>query len=250
MREETPESVSEASISIETPTTLAENPPDQGQELATETTMSNSKQQNASIDTTTAAEAVIIYKVPTHDYWAMGMIAFWMAITSILCFGESLSSETRQLIVGSIVNLNLVFFYGAPLSTIATILKTRNTASLHVWTMLTNTANGVFWMAYGFAVLDYFVYVPNGLGALLGFIQMFLFLIFPRGTVTTTTTSTTDETTTDEKKKEKTTAVSKVDEEIGCDMGGFASGVTALTVADNSHNTLSAPFASTPDNQS
>ena len=46
--------------------------------------------------------------------------------------------------------------------------------------MATNTANGAFWTAYGLAVLDPFIYVPNGLGAALGVVQIFLVLTFPR----------------------------------------------------------------------
>jgi Sugar efflux transporter for intercellular exchange len=119
------------------------------------------------------------YQPPKHDYWVVGMVSFWMAVLVTIGFGIQ-DENTRQLLVGILVNLNLVFFYGAPLSTIVTVVRTRNTATLHLPTMLTNTANGVFWMAYGCAVLDYFIIVPNGLGALLGAIQIFLCLILPR----------------------------------------------------------------------
>ena len=91
-----------------------------------------------------------------------------------------MTAETRQWIVGILVNLNLVFFYGAPLSTIATVLQTKNSASIHLWTMMTNTGNGAFWTAYGLAVDDSFVSVPNGLGTLLGVIQMIFCMTFPR----------------------------------------------------------------------
>ena len=120
------------------------------------------------------------YTADTHDYWVMGIIVFWSAIIAILSFANSFSDDTKQLLVGIVVNANLLFFYGAPLSTIAQVLSNRNSATLHVPTMLTNTANGVFWTCYGFAVLDYFIYVPNGLGALFGGIQIFLYMVFPR----------------------------------------------------------------------
>ena len=45
--------------------------------------------------------------------------------------------------------------------------------------MITNTACAIFWMAFGFGTWDWFIIVPNGLGAILGFIQMFLRLIIP-----------------------------------------------------------------------
>lgn len=103
-----------------------------------------------------------------------------MIILSVISLGKSFSNETRQFIVGITVNANLVFFYGAPLSTIFKVMKTRSSASIHIPTMITNTLNGIFWTAFGIAVFDWFIAVPNGLGALLGGIQFVLCIFFPR----------------------------------------------------------------------
>jgi solute carrier family 50 protein (sugar transporter) len=51
----------------------------------------------------------------------------------------------------------------------------------------------VFWCAYGIAVFDMFIAVPNGLGALLGVIQMFLCLVFPRRIAATTGSARDDD---------------------------------------------------------
>lgn len=110
----------------------------------------------------------------------VGMVLIWLCVVSLICFGTSFDTNTRQLIVGCVVNANLLFFYGAPLSTIFKVLKTRSSISIHIATMVTNTLNGSFWTAYGFAVKDPFIYVPNGLGALLGVIQFCLCFLFPR----------------------------------------------------------------------
>jgi hypothetical protein len=99
---------------------------------------------------------------------------------SLLGFAHSFDSQTREWIVGILVNLNLVFFYGAPLSTIYTVLTQRNTSSIHIRTMITNTLNGTFWFAYGLAVSDLIVGVPNGLGTLLGVIQIVMVVLYPR----------------------------------------------------------------------
>lgn len=110
----------------------------------------------------------------------VGMVLVWLIVISIVSFGQSFDTNTRQLIVGFVVNANLLFFYGAPLSTIFTVLKTRNSVSIHIPTMVLNTLNGSFWTAYGFAVNDPFIFVPNGLGALLGVVQFCLCILFPR----------------------------------------------------------------------
>jgi solute carrier family 50 protein (sugar transporter) len=114
-----------------------------------------------------------------HETITVVMVFIWLATISLIGFAD-FPQSTKEYIVGCVVNVNLVFFYGAPLSTILTVLRTRNSASIHLLTMATNTANGVFWGAYGLAVLDPFVYVPNGLGTALGVVQIVLVLTLPR----------------------------------------------------------------------
>lgn len=58
-------------------------------------------------------------------------------------------------------------YYSAPLSTVYHVLRTRNAASLYWPLCLMNLVNGSLWTAYGIAVTDYFIWVPNGIGAVL-----------------------------------------------------------------------------------
>ena len=116
-----------------------------------------------------------------HEQMVMGAVIIWTVIISIISLVD-MTQLARELIVGVCVNVNLLFFYGAPLSSIAQVLKERNSASIHIWTMVTNTANCCFWSAYGVALLDPIIYVPNGLGASLGFAQVVLVMLFPRNT--------------------------------------------------------------------
>jgi len=125
----------------------------------------------------------------SHKNFVVAMFLAWLAVISVLCFLQSASNDTKALIVGVAVNCNLVFFYGAPLSTITSVLRSRNSASIHIPTMVTNTANGTFWAAYGWTVWDLFVAIPNLLGALLGVIQILLVLVFPRETMLEATSS-------------------------------------------------------------
>jgi solute carrier family 50 protein (sugar transporter) len=113
-----------------------------------------------------------------HEKVVVIIVAFWITLISILYFLR-LTIDQWKLIIGFIVNINLLFFYGAPLSTIYTVLTTRDSSSIHRPTMLLNTANAVFWTAFGFGVLDWFIIVPNGLGAILGFVQMVLRMVVP-----------------------------------------------------------------------
>ena len=126
----------------------------------------------------TTPSVPVTLTAPRHDYVTLVILAIWVSILCVLGFVTSLTRDQRQFVVGMAANVNLLYFYAAPLSTIVTILKTRSTSSLHTKTMWTNTANGCFWAIYGFAVQDYFIYVPNGLGALVGFVQVGLCVVF------------------------------------------------------------------------
>ena len=129
-----------------------------------------------------------------HDRLVVGIIIVWSVVLSTIGFYEhyapisvsnSSDAETvSQSIVGYVVNLNLIFFYGAPLSKIQTVLKTKRSNTLHLPTMAMNTSNAVFWTAYALApqVNDYFISIPNGLGVVLGTIQFLLWIVFPRTT--------------------------------------------------------------------
>jgi solute carrier family 50 protein (sugar transporter) len=115
-----------------------------------------------------------------HEMLVLFMVIFWTAVLCLIGWADSFSSGTKNMIVGTISNLNLVFFYGAPLSTIFQVLKTRSSSSIHVLTMVINTVTSAFWVAFGVAASDLFISVPNGLGTLLGVIQFLLCFLFPR----------------------------------------------------------------------
>jgi solute carrier family 50 protein (sugar transporter) len=149
------------------------------------------KDQNAINDTSSTLfdYANIVWEVVAqkrlspapHEKAVMFMVTLWVATISLVTFAGSFSDSVKENIVGATVISNLLFFYGAPLSTIATVLKTRNSRTIHVPTMITNTANGTFWCAYGIAVQDYLIGGPNGVGAFLGGIQIVLCVLFPHG---------------------------------------------------------------------
>jgi solute carrier family 50 protein (sugar transporter) len=126
-----------------------------------------------------------------HEKLVMIVVVIWMAVSSLVGFAGSTnlvsasnwpSHAINTAIVGYVVNVNLVFFYGAPLSTIWKVLSQKNTNTIHIPTLVTNTLNGTFWFAYGLAIQDWFIAVPNGMGAALGVVQVILLVLFPRTT--------------------------------------------------------------------
>lgn len=113
-----------------------------------------------------------------HEKLVLMVVTFWISTISLLAFLQ-LDVDQWQHVIGFVVNINLAFFYGAPLSTIFNVLKARDSSSIHRWTMLMNTANAVFWTAFGFGTTDWYIIVPNGAGVILGVIQLILQSAYP-----------------------------------------------------------------------
>lgn len=53
--------------------------------------------------------------------------------------------------------------------------------SLHLPLSILSGLNGLLWFAYGLAITDYFIAVPNGLGALLAGVQLAFIVIYRKG---------------------------------------------------------------------
>ncbi|KAI8471974.1 MAG: sugar efflux transporter for intercellular exchange-domain-containing protein [Monoraphidium minutum] len=73
----------------------------------------------------------------------------------------------------------LLIFYAAPLSSIAEVLRARNSAALNEPLALMAVLNGSLWGAYGWAVGDPFIWGPNLVGALFGVLQVSLVKAYP-----------------------------------------------------------------------
>lgn len=80
--------------------------------------------------------------------------------------------EARQILAGYLANIILVTFYGAPLSTLKTVLQTKSAASIYGPLSALNAINGALWTAYGLGVGDIFITLPNAAGFVLGVVQL------------------------------------------------------------------------------
>ena len=113
-----------------------------------------------------------------HEKVVVVIISIWLILITLISFIK-LDIRQRELIIGIAVNINLSFFYGAPLSIIYKVLKERDSASIHFRTMIMNTACSLFFCLFGFGIMDYLIIVPNGIGVALGAVQLLLRTIVP-----------------------------------------------------------------------
>ncbi len=119
----------------------------------------------------------------SHEWKLLQIIIVWIIIlstTSLL----PVNQDGTKFVIGVAVNLNLIFFYAAPLSTIVVVLRAKNSSSIHPCTMIMNTINSFFWCIYSLAIQDHYILIPNGMGFLFGIVQMILFKCYPQIDVT------------------------------------------------------------------
>lgn len=114
-----------------------------------------------------------------HEKNLFLIILFWTGF-SIYVGWISSSTETSSLLLGWTVNLNLIFFYGAPLQIVRQVWKTKDSTPIHRPSLATTFCNSAFWVIYGLAVHNDFIIVPNVAGCLLGLIQVILCICCPR----------------------------------------------------------------------
>lgn len=103
----------------------------------------------------------------------------WLALIAFVAF-LPITLKDRELIVGIAVNVNIAFFYGAPLSTIFTVLKETDSSSIHRMTFYLNSLCALFFMLFGLGLWDYVLIVPNAIGVVLGVIQLLLIMTIPQ----------------------------------------------------------------------
>lgn len=109
------------------------------------------------------------------------VLVFWAIVLVYASWFYPQNSDPAPL-VGFIVNLNLIAFYGAPLKTIRNVIAEENSASIHKDTMIMNWINTTFWIGYGSARRDLVVVIPNAIGLSLGMAQGVLCLLYSRHT--------------------------------------------------------------------
>lgn len=116
----------------------------------------------------------------SHECMVLQIVIIWMVILSTTSL-IPIDNADMKFVIGVAVNLNLIFFYAAPLSSIVTIFRTKSSESIHFWTMIMMSANAFFWCVYSLAIQDYYILIPNGLGLMFGLTQIILCMLYPTG---------------------------------------------------------------------
>lgn len=102
-----------------------------------------------------------------------------LCLWSYLIF-SGMSPEARSQALGRYATALCIVLFASPLSTIQTVLKTRDSSSILATMTIAQCANCALWSVYGlWAAKDVYVYGPNLTGLALGLTQLALKLAFP-----------------------------------------------------------------------
>ncbi|KAF7836609.1 bidirectional sugar transporter SWEET2-like [Senna tora] len=110
----------------------------------------------------------------------VGLLLAVLGVFAIIIFGslQIADSVTRRTFVGFLTVASLVSMFASPLFIIKLVIRTKSVEympfSLSMSTFLMSTA----FLIYGLLNDDVFVYVPNGIGTILGITQLSLFFFY------------------------------------------------------------------------
>lgn len=124
-----------------------------------------------------------IFEMGPQERLLLQLVTAWITILIAVewtCLARGHEIPT----IGVLVNINLLFFYAAPLQSMKAIVTEKDSSSIHRPTMIMNWVNTSFWMAYGLVARnDPVIYGPNGIGLAFGLAQGVLCCLYPSRTL-------------------------------------------------------------------
>ena len=103
-------------------------------------------------------------------------LLIWTCICYCISF---IDIENSVTILGLCSCISTIVYYGAPLSSVVTVLKLKNSASIDINLVLMNFVCSSSWSLYAyFSINDTFILIPNILGCCLALTQLMIWVAF------------------------------------------------------------------------
>ncbi|XP_064986937.1 bidirectional sugar transporter SWEET6b-like [Musa acuminata AAA Group] len=110
-----------------------------------------------------------------------GELAF-MTVVVVAVLLAAHTHEKRSLIVGILCIIFGTCMYASPLAVMKLVIQTKSVEYMPFTLSLASFLNGVCWTTYSFLPFDVNLFIPNGLGALFGFLQLILYACYFKAT--------------------------------------------------------------------
>ncbi|XP_010922634.1 bidirectional sugar transporter SWEET2a [Elaeis guineensis] len=124
----------------------------------------------------------IIYADTTRRLKMSGLLIAVFCVFSLIIYVslELFDHQARQTFVGYLSVASLVSMFASPLFIINSVIQTRSVEFMPFYLSLTTFLMSVSFFAYGMLLHDFFIYIPNGIGTVLGVIQLLLYAYYSR----------------------------------------------------------------------
>ncbi|KAF2305368.1 hypothetical protein GH714_004317 [Hevea brasiliensis] len=106
-----------------------------------------------------------------------GLLAAVFAVFAVIVFVSVnfFNSQARQIFDGYLSVFSLISMFASPLCVINLVIKTRSVEYMPFYLSLATLVMSVSFFSYGMLKFDPFIYVPNGIGTILGICQLVLY---------------------------------------------------------------------------
>lgn len=122
----------------------------------------------------------LIYAPKREKAKISGLLSVVLAIFTTVALVSllALRHNARKLLCGFAAAIFSIIMYGSPLSIMRTVIKTKSVEFMPFFLSLFVFLCGTSWFIYGLLGRDPFIAVPNGVGSLLGMVQLILYAIY------------------------------------------------------------------------
>ena len=118
------------------------------------------------------------------EYVMFASVTYWLTVVFVISIVlKSADKSTAALIVGISSDISSLLYYGAPLATVADVIRTKDSSSLFVPAIVISAINCILWFFYGLlGVHSALIYVPNVIGIILCVGELIVRGIYPAPT--------------------------------------------------------------------
>ncbi|XP_038705533.1 bidirectional sugar transporter SWEET2a-like isoform X2 [Tripterygium wilfordii] len=122
----------------------------------------------------------IIYADKAKKLKMSGMLisVFAIFVLVVLMSLEFLDPHERQMVVGYLSVASLISMFASPLLVINLVIKTKSVEYMPFYLSFATFLMSLSFFVYGILKSDLFIYIPNGIGTILGIVQLILYYYY------------------------------------------------------------------------
>ncbi|KAF5730774.1 bidirectional sugar transporter SWEET2-like [Tripterygium wilfordii] len=119
----------------------------------------------------------IVYAERTKKLRMLGLLLAVFALFAIVVYGSLQITDRgmRWIFIGLLSCASLISMFASPLFIIKLVIRTESVEFMPFYLSLSTFLMSISFLLYGIFNLDVFIYVPNGIGTILGIVQLALY---------------------------------------------------------------------------